>query len=245
MAESEMVGQTEIAEDTGNRRIRPLAGLARLIRFFSTSAIVITIVAIGFLIGGFLKFTDTIASYSAHAPVQKGDAIVVYTGGSHRIEEAMKLLRSGNGKRLLISGVNPDISMESLMKENGIKSTLYDCCIDIDKLAADTIGNALEAKKWAEKHNYKSLVIVTSSYHMPRSLLETRKLLPQTRLIPFPVTSSRFSSKNWYKDRMTLRLLLNEYSKYVAAQVRTALTSQVFPALSASMVRNQSTSGTQ
>ena len=40
-------------------------------------------------------------------PARNADGIVVLTGGSSRVSDAMELLAGGYGKRLLISGVHP------------------------------------------------------------------------------------------------------------------------------------------
>ena len=40
----------------------------------------------------------------------EADAIIVLTGGQSRIDAAVDLLKSGKGKRLLISGVHPAAS---------------------------------------------------------------------------------------------------------------------------------------
>ncbi len=193
------------------------------------------IIIAGFLIGGFLKFTDTVASYDTKSMPDKSAAIVVYTGGSSRIEEAARLLKQGKGKRLLISGVHPKTSNDSLMKRSGIEPDLFNCCVDIDKQAPDTHGNAVETRKWSTANGYDSLIIVTSTYHMPRSILETHRMLPDVKLIPFAVATHEFDGNRWYRDKNTLRLLLSEYSKYIATQIRPVLTGKALNTIRASL----------
>jgi uncharacterized SAM-binding protein YcdF (DUF218 family) len=170
--------------------------------------------------------------------IPKTDAIVVFTGGSLRIEAAIKLLQAGNGTRLLISGVNPKTSRHALRERSKVNPSVFDCCIDIDKLAIDTISNALETRKWVNKHKYNSLTIVTSTYHMPRSILETTRMLPDVKLVFYPVATGKFNSKNWYKDRDTLRLLISEYSKFVAAQIRPVLDTNTLRTMKADLLGN-------
>src|SRR5690606_15928842 len=100
------------------------------------------------------------------------DAIIVLTGGQSRLDAGIDLLKSGKGRRLLISGVNPAANRDDLRAATGGDRRLFSCCVDIDHAALDTIGNAEESAKWVEDHRYGSIILVTNNYHMPRSLLE-------------------------------------------------------------------------
>ena len=206
-----------------------------LIKYLIIALTVGLIAAGGFLIGGFLKFTDTVTGYEFAESPAKASAIVVFTGGKLRIDEAVKLLVNGNGKRLLISGVYPDTSQNTLKSKFHIDQTWFDCCVDVDKKATNTLGNAMETRKWSIAHNFDSLIIVTSNYHMPRSILETRRLLPGIKLTPHPVATADFKSKIWYKDRASLNLLISEYSKYVATQIRPVLSEGAVKSIRASV----------
>ncbi len=206
-----------------------------LIKFAFIATKLCLIVAGGFLIGGFLKFTDTVTSYETSAKVKNASAIVVYTGGTSRIDEAIKLLKDGKGKRLLISGVHPNISTKTLQKKFHIEENLFNCCVDIDKQAANTHGNAVETGKWSSSHKFDSLIIVTSTYHMPRSLLETQRRLPAVNLTPYPVPTTDFDNENWYKDQMSLKILLSEYTKYVATQIKSVLADSTINSIRASL----------
>ena len=189
-------------------KISTLSGV--LVKLIFGLVVLVVVVGAGFLIGGFLKFTDTVTSYEIAMPTDRADAIVVFTGGAMRIEKAVKLLQDGFGTRLLISGVNPTTSRGSLIKRTGIQPQLFDCCIDIR--AVDTKGNAVEVQKWVEDHGYQSLLVVTSTHHMPRSLLETRRRLRRVKLIPHAVDNDTIDRANWYRDPKSLRHLVYEYS---------------------------------
>ena len=66
-----------------------------------------------------------------------------------------------------------------------LEPVLADCCLDIGYLAQDTIGNAEETRAWAQAWGFRRIVVVTSNYHMPRSLLELLEVvveLPLQRL---------------------------------------------------------------
>ena len=135
----------------------------------------------------------------------------------------MELLAGGYGKRLLISGVHPtnDVSDISRMLPDNHK--LLNCCVDLDRSAVNTRSNAAETRRWARERGFKSLIVVTSNYHMPRAIVELSHAMPDVTLIPFVVVGDKWRDEPWWTSGATLRLLLSEYVKYVAAEVRVRL----------------------
>jgi uncharacterized SAM-binding protein YcdF (DUF218 family) len=173
----------------------------------------------GLCAAGFVLFSHLIVEAQSGS-VGRADAIVVLTGGEARIPEAVRLLGEGKGRRLLISGVNPVTTRGELaaLAPNGKK--LFRCCIDVGHEARDTPGNADETRAWVEDRGFRSLIVVTASYHMPRSLAELRRALPDTRLIPYAVNPSNVHIDQWWAHRGTLKLLAIEYVKFVPAFLR-------------------------
>ena len=192
--------------------------------FRSLAVLVLSLglVVSGFLIAGFFQYTDTVTALAPPSLVT-ADGIVVLTGGTDRITGAVELLADGKARRLLISGVHPGTSADRIARTVDADPALMACCIDLDRRAANTIGNALQTAKWARLHGFLSLIVVTSAYHMPRSMLELGHAMPEIRLIPYPVTSIDLSMVRWRDNRGVLLLLLDEYLKYAATRVRLAL----------------------
>ncbi|WP_426611747.1 YdcF family protein [Bradyrhizobium sp. McL0616] len=157
------------------------------------------------------------------APDRKADGIVVLTGGSSRVSDAMELLAAGYGKRLLISGVHPTSTASDISRTLPENLSFMTCCVDLDRTALSTRGNAAEARRWAEGRGFKSLIVVTSNYHMPRALVEFSHAMPETALVPFVVVGDKWREEPWWTSASTLRLLLSEYVKYVAAELRVRL----------------------
>lgn len=174
-------------------------------------------------LGGFAVFAAHIASLEPPSELASADGIVVLTGGQSRLDSGVDLLKAGKGKRLLISGVNPKARLEDLRLATGGEEQLFDCCVDIDRAALNTIGNAEESAKWAAANTYGSIIVVTNNYHMPRSLLEMRRILPKADLQPYPVVNTPLRSNVWFSKPDALRVLATEYSKYVAALARGML----------------------
>jgi uncharacterized SAM-binding protein YcdF (DUF218 family) len=151
---------------------------------------------------------------------QNADGIVVLTGGTSRIIDALELLASGRGKRLLITGVNTGTTTGDIAREVVDYNRILSCCVDLDYSALNTLGNAVEARRWTLEHGFHSLIVVTSAYHMPRALAELAHQLPNVDLIPYPVVSDRLRIEPWWSNGDTTRLVLSEYLKYLFAKMR-------------------------
>jgi hypothetical protein len=58
---------------------------------------------------------------------------------------------------------------------------------------------------------------------MPRAIVELSHEMPEIELIPFAVIGDRWRDEPWWASGATLRLLLSEYTKYLAAEMRVRL----------------------
>ena len=149
--------------------------------------------------------------------------VVALTGGADRISDAVDLVASGNAGVLLITGVNQATSGTQIARRTPRFRPLAACCIELGYEALNTAGNARETRRWAQAHGIdRSLIVVTSSYHMPRALLELGHALPGVKLLPRPVVGEHGRGAVFANAPM-LRLAAIEYVKYVAALVRTSL----------------------
>jgi uncharacterized SAM-binding protein YcdF (DUF218 family) len=177
------------------------------------------------LAGGFLWFVSNIATEEVTLD-RNADGIVVLTGAAARIPDAIELLAAEHGKRLLITGVHRTISAKEIARLTPLYAKYFKCCIDLDRSALNTFGNALETKRWAHEHNFMSLIVVTSNWHMPRALVELGHQLPEVKLIAFPVMSVKLKTEPWWQSADTARLLFGEYLKYLLALTRMRLDSE-------------------
>jgi uncharacterized SAM-binding protein YcdF (DUF218 family) len=195
------------------------AGLARWIGFLTMAAGVTGLIV---LAGGFVWFVSSIASEEVTLDT-KADGIVALTGAAARIPDAIELLATERGKRLLITGVHRATSSREIARITPLYSKYFTCCIDLDRSALNTLGNALEARRWAREHNFNSLIVVTSNWHMPRAMAELAHQLPDVTLIAYPVISEKVKTEPWWSNTDTARLLLGEYLKYLFALMRMRL----------------------
>ncbi|HEU4475224.1 MAG TPA: YdcF family protein [Methyloceanibacter sp.] len=185
-----------------------------------------TLFALVLLIIGFIVFANGIER-ERQTPVQNADGIAVLTGGSARIDQAMKLLAEGKAKRVLITGVNRTTTTEELKQLASHGDEYFTCCVDIDKEARNTIDNATETSQWVALHRYGSIIVVTSNYHMPRALAELARVMPGVMLVPYPVVENNVHLDPWWNYPGTTKLLLSEYLKYLPALGRLGATDLV------------------
>lgn len=175
--------------------------------------------AVGLFLLGFVIFANQVQMPEKLA-TPPADGIIALTGGEKRIAHALELMASGKAKRVLITGVHPSTSKRLLKRLLPQKARLFECCIDLDYMARDTIGNARAAQSWVQVQDYRSLIIVTSSYHMPRSLIELRAVLPGIELQPHPVPARDFHADRWWSYPGTFKLLASEYLKLFPSMAR-------------------------
>jgi uncharacterized SAM-binding protein YcdF (DUF218 family) len=197
--------------------------LWRLVRVAAAAALVIGLVGLVAL-AGFVLFVQTIERYE-RSPSSRTDAIVALTGGAQRIGDAIDLLGRGYAGRLLITGVNEKTSLEEIARLNPGRRRVIECCVDLDYRARNTIGNAIETRRWMNENGFRSLIVVTSNYHMPRTLIELDHVLPGARKVPFPVVPDSLEVGEWWRSPATARLLAYEYAKLLAVYVRTLVES--------------------
>lgn len=119
----------------------------------------------------------------------RGDAIVALTGGAARVQTALLLLEDGRGERLLISGVSTQATEADIRAMAPQDARQFECCVDLDRAAIDTVGNARETAGWAQAHGYREVLLVTDAFHMPRAQLELAAAAPDVTFIPWPATT--------------------------------------------------------
>jgi uncharacterized SAM-binding protein YcdF (DUF218 family) len=148
------------------------------------------------------------------------DAIVVLTGGSQRLQGGIDLLREGRGRKLFVSGVNQQVALDDLLRISGNASDWASCCVVLGRDADNTFGNARETAQWIRGQGFRSLRLVTAWYHMPRSLLEFDRAMPEIDILAHPVFPDQVKRQHWWAWRGTAALLVSEYNKYLAALFR-------------------------
>jgi uncharacterized SAM-binding protein YcdF (DUF218 family) len=167
---------------------------------------------------GMVRYADSIP-LAVEEPGRRSDAIVVLTGGSGRLEEGLNLLQQNLAKRLFISGVYQGVDVKSLFTLFRHNPQELEARIGIGT-AVNTTGNATETAFWIEAKGYKSIRLVTASYHMPRSLLEFDHVMPGIDIIAHPVFPEHVKVERWWAWPGTMGLIAREYNKFILAWLR-------------------------
>lgn len=180
------------------------------------------LVAVVALVAGFLWFLDATQA-EAETPLRPTDAIVVLTGGQERVETGLALLEAGAAPRLLVSGAAPRLTLAELARVHGRDPAALAARVTLGHAAATTRGNAAETAAWLDAQAVEgtaigSIRVVTAGYHMPRALLELRRVAPATELVAHPVGPAALRS-GMLPFARAARLLAGEYVKLGLALV--------------------------
>ena len=173
---------------------------------------------------GLLAFAGRVQRSTPAADPPVADGLVALTGASdQRIVAATKLLQDGKAQRLLISGVSRQATRADLRPITGAVKRVYDCCVDLGFTADNTLGNARETAEWARAKGYRSLILVTADYHMPRARLELKAAMPEARITLYPVATASLDAHRWWRTSEGARRMALEYCKYLAILAREAV----------------------
>lgn len=153
-----------------------------------------------------------------YAEPQNAEAIVVLTGSSDRINTAFDLLQQNKAEKLFISGVNSKVSVGALFQK--IDEDMVNR-IQLGYKADNTYENAMETHLWLQQNKVSSVLLVTSFYHMPRSIFEVKERIGNVKIIPYPVFPKQLNA-NWFHTRSAW-LLFVEYNKFIVVYIRSFL----------------------
>jgi uncharacterized SAM-binding protein YcdF (DUF218 family) len=205
-----MVAPTAVKHRDVRRPTLPLLSALAALRVSLLSAFSIGFLALGL---GFLWFV-TITQRPSDAPAH-ADAVVVLTGGADRVETGLHLLADGRADRLLVSGVAHGAELAALAHLAGLDPTPLAPLVTLGHAASTTRGNAAETAAWANLYSVHTVILVTGFYHMPRALAELSRACPALTFYRAPVVPAAVRARNF----TGLRLLLQEYAKYLAVEI--------------------------
>jgi uncharacterized SAM-binding protein YcdF (DUF218 family) len=151
------------------------------------------------------------------------DAIVVLTGGPGRVPAGLDLLARRRAGKLLVSGVYRGVDVTELLRVVRQAPHAVECCIVLGYSAETTTGNAAETRDWMRREGFRSLRLVTADFHIPRSVIEFRRAMPEIAIVLHPVATEWLKRDRWWTRRETVLRLVGEYNKLLASLVRSYL----------------------
>jgi uncharacterized SAM-binding protein YcdF (DUF218 family) len=158
----------------------------------------------------FIDFTYKTFSYRQIS--RKADAIVVLAGGKGRVEEGVRLFRESRARYLFFIGVDPSVRKSDLYRsEPGDPSSDK---VILEKSSRNTLENAIFGRDLIVRHDIRSIILITSRYHLKRSSILFRNSLPKDIAIyPYPVDSNKLK-ESWWNHGGSFQLLFGEFYKY-------------------------------
>ena len=135
--------------------------------------------------------------------------MVVFGGGAGRIEKGYDLIRNGYSKHLIISPAKP-VSLVKYDKKYGWRKGFKHI---YETKARTTFENAAYIKRLIEKHHFKSVLLVTSTWHMPRSyfLLKTQLLFSGIKIYRIGSDCSPTERISWWESPKMRKLVYGEF----------------------------------
>jgi len=152
---------------------------------------------------GFALFTLTLPR---PADDRQTDAIVVLTGGAGRLERGIALLAAHKAKRLFVSGTDRTVRKKELALRTHMPEALFDCCVDLGQESVDTRSNAVETAQWLQAHQFRSVRLITTDWHMPRAHADLARRLGNDHITIVP---------DAVRSQPGFATLFTEYHKYL------------------------------
>ena len=174
---------------------------------------VIILVAL-ILILYFMSFINFLFNVDKNFMVKNNiNNIVVLTGNAGRLTVGLKLMENDIKSRMLITGVAKAVKYSDIIKNKYLSKDRIDLGYD----AKNTLGNALEVSVWLNKHNINDIILITDNWHMQRTLLLFKALMPNREIYPYAIKSIHFSLKDYVRFNNKTFFIYKEHIKYIIA----------------------------
>jgi uncharacterized SAM-binding protein YcdF (DUF218 family) len=143
------------------------------------------------------------------------DAVVVFSGDDGRIRAGVRLARESGAKYLLVSREQKKLVEGIVREEGGLPGVML--FID-DSFATSTDGNARYAAPLLKDLSVQDAALVTSWFHMPRSLFLLKLYLGTSSIRVYPYAYGVIPDQPWESP-----LLQVECFKFWGSILRVAL----------------------
>lgn len=107
------------------------------------------------------------------------DCGVVLTGGPGRVREGFDLLSEKKIKKLIVSGVHPEVKLRDLMPAWPFYGNLREEDVVLEKRSETTWGNAQQSLPIVEALRCRDILLITSQLHMARAYRTFRAVYPE------------------------------------------------------------------
>lgn len=148
------------------------------------------------------------------------DVIIAVSGGDTvaRTQEAIDLYKNGWAPKLIFSGAAQDKSGPSnaaVMRQQAVKQGIPELAITIEDQSETTKENAEKTRDILVDKNIRTAIVVTSGYHMKRTILEFRERAPAVEFRAHPTIADNQWSSWWWLTPYGWYLAVTEIVKIV------------------------------
>ncbi len=180
-----------------------------------TALLLVVLLALGILtitVGHFLTAVNTLS---------QADAIVVLggDGGSfYRVQQGVELFNEGYAPLVVFSGgtlkdAGLACSSAQLSLEAAQQLGLPADAIIIADGAQSTYDEAVNIRRLAQQHGWRSLILVTDLFHTRRAARTFRTLLPDTTIYVSAAPDPRYHAGRWWQNEHSLVTVVTEMIK--------------------------------
>jgi uncharacterized SAM-binding protein YcdF (DUF218 family)/glycosyltransferase involved in cell wall biosynthesis len=187
---------------------------------------------LGLVVGYALLFHTNLIWWAAAplrlaAPPQHSDAIVVFAGGvgesgraggglQERLKTAIDLYRGGFAPTLILSsGFVYSFKEAEIMRALAIAEGVPADRIAVEDRATNTFEYVRFTDAILKSRGVRSILLVSSPYHMRRASLVWRKVAPEVTVVPTPPAQAQFYEHTRGASLEQVRGLLQEYAAIV------------------------------
>ena len=151
----------------------------------------------------------------------KADVIIAVSGGdtAARTQTAINLYQNGWAPKLIFSGAAADTSGPSnaeVMRRQAIDQGVPESAVLIEETSQNTKENAIETKGIIQDKHLKSAIVVTSGYHMKRTILEFQSQAAEVEFRAYPTSGDSAWGVWWWLSPWGWYLSLSETIKIIA-----------------------------
>ena len=182
------------------------------VKSFFKFYLVLFFICLIFPFGNFFEYHFLKKEFYNKEIINDFDAILLLGGDERRLIYAIDLMKKYNNVKLIFAGGSGHLVETIGLNENKIfkkkvENILNDNEYFILKHSRNTIENLLAFKEFNKRHNFERVIILTSSGHMMRSLIISKKI--GLNLYPFywKKKKLKFSIINTYQSFSFLRNL--------------------------------------
>ena len=221
-----------VDEALARRAVAPRRWEEALRRLYRDTRVPVTGALVAFAAVLILLFETNVVWWGAaplkvSAPLASADAIVVFAGGAgesgqagvgtqERLQHAIDVYKAHYADHLVFStGYSYSFPEAELMRAAAIEQGVPAAAIELERRSTNTHENVEYTADIIRRHEWHSMLLITSPYHMRRALLVWHKVAPAIEVVPAPPPRSQFYDHTRGASFAQIEAIAHEYAAIV------------------------------